>query len=109
MEELVGEVFSEHEEVRAPIERSPDGTAELHGQAPIREVNRALELDLAEPEGVTTIGGLCNHLACGVPNRGARLAADDGSVLVVLDATTRAVRRVRLIPPAVRRSGAPEE
>lgn len=100
MEEIVGEVFSEDEEARGPIARQADGSAVLHGQTPIREVNRALELELAEPEGVTTIGGLCNHLACGVPNRGARLAADHGVVLVVLDATPRSVRRVRLVPPA---------
>ena len=108
MEELVGEVFSEHEEARGPIVRLPDGTVELHGQTPLREVNRALELDLAGPEGVTTIGGLCSHLAYGVPNRGARLAAEHGIVLVVLDATSRAVRRVRLIPPAARQTDEPE-
>lgn len=99
MEEIVGEVFSEDEQAREPIVRQADGSAVLHGQTPIREVNRALELELDEPEGVTTIGGLCNHLACGVPNRGARLAADHGVVLVVLDATPRSVRRVRLVPP----------
>ena len=38
-------------------------------------------------------------LAGGIPNRGARLAANDGVVLVVLDATVRTVRRVRVIPP----------
>jgi len=99
MEELVGEVFSEHEEVREPIVRQPDGSAVLHGETTIREVNRALEIALVEPEGVSTMGGLCAHLAGGVPNPGARLAANDGIVLVVLDATVRAVRRVRVLPP----------
>jgi putative hemolysin len=99
MEEIVGEVFSEHEKTGEPIDRQADGSAVLHGQTPIREINRALALELEEPEGVTTIGGLCSHLACGVPNRGARLAANHGVVLVVLDATDKSVRRVRLIPP----------
>jgi len=107
MEELVGEVFSEHEKAREPIVRQPDGSALLHGETPIREVNRALELDLEQPEGVTTIGGLCSHLACGVPNRGARLAANDGIVLVVLDTTARAVRQARLLAPATRPVGHP--
>lgn len=99
MEELVGEVFSEHEEIREPIVRQPDGSAVLHGQTPIREVNRALAIELEEPAGVTTVGGLCSHLARGVPNRGARLAANDGIVLIVLDATSRSVRHVRLLSP----------
>ena len=43
--------------------------------------------------------GLCAKLGGGIPNRNARLAAEDGTVLVVLDATPRAVKRVRVIPP----------
>ncbi|MCY1070582.1 hemolysin family protein [Nannocystis sp. RBIL2] len=107
MEELVGNVFSEHEEAREPIARQDDGTAVVQGQTPIRDVNRELALGLEEPDNVNTIGGLCSHLACGLPNPGARLAAGDGSVLVVLDATARAVGRVRLIPFAARRSAPP--
>lgn len=80
----------------------------LHGQTPIRDVNRALALDLQEPEGVTTMGGLCNYLAHGVPNPGARLAANDGIVLVVLDANARSARHVRLIPPPNREPDARE-
>jgi putative hemolysin len=38
-------------------------------------------------------------LAGGIPNRSARLAAEDGTVLVVLDASPRGVRRVRVHPP----------
>jgi putative hemolysin len=101
IEELVGDVFSEHEEQQALIVRAPDGSALVHGETPIREVNRELGLDLQESEGVTTLAGLCTKLAGGIPHRGARLAAHDGIVLVVVEATTRAVRRVRiLIPPA---------
>ena len=67
----------------------------------MREVNRELGLALQEPDGVTTIAGL-TKLAGGIPNRAARLAANDGIVLVVLDASARAVRRVRVIPPPTR-------
>jgi putative hemolysin len=77
----------------------PAGSAVVLGGTPIRDVNRELGLALEEPEGVTTLAGLCSHLAGGIPNRSARLAANDGVVLVVLDATTRMVRRVHVIPP----------
>ena len=53
---------------------------------------------LEEPDGVTTIGGLCYHLAGGIPNRNARLAALDRSVLVVLEASARTVKRVKVMP-----------
>ena len=71
----------------------------MRGDLPLRELNRELGLELEAPDDVTTVGGLATKLAGGIPNRGARLAANDGIVLVVLDATPRMVRRVRVIPP----------
>jgi putative hemolysin len=102
VEELVGDVFSEHEEAQPPVVREPDGTALVRGDVPLREVNRELEIDLPESEGASTIAGLAAKLAGGVPNRQARLAAQDGTVLEVLEATPRVVRRVRVIPPVAR-------
>jgi putative hemolysin len=99
MEELVGDIFSEHGEEAPLLTREADGAAVVRGDAPIREVNRALGIELDAPMGVTTMAGLCHALAGGIPNRTARLAAGDGSVLVVLEATPREVRRIRVIPP----------
>jgi putative hemolysin len=98
IEELVGNVFSEHEIDRQTITREPDGSAVVRGEVPLRDVNRELGLALPETEGATTIAGLCTKLGGGIPNRGARLAADDGTVLVVLETSPRAVRAVRIIP-----------
>jgi len=100
VEELVGEFFGEHDRQADPILREPDGALLVRGDVGIRDVSRELGTPLEEPEGITTIAGLCGALAGGViPQRGARLAARDGTVLVVLDASPRAVRRVRVIPP----------
>src|SRR5262245_15533674 len=101
VEELVGDIFSEHEEDAPALTREPDGAALVRGDTPIREVNRELGVDLDEPAGATSMAGLCYALAGGIPNRNARLAARDGSVLVVLEASARAVKRIRVIPPAV--------
>ena len=98
VEELVGDIFSEHDDGVPPLTREADGTAIVRGDTPIREVNRELGTDLEEPEGASTVAGLCFVLGGGIPNRNARLAAADGSVLVVLEASVRAVKRVRVIP-----------
>jgi putative hemolysin len=98
VEELVGEVFSEHEEKKELIKHLPDGSLVVRGDIHLREINRELATPLEEPAGVTTIAGLCAKLANGIPNRGARLAANDGVALAVLDATARVVRQVRIIP-----------
>ena len=103
LEELVGELFSEHATTEDWIQREKDGTAIVRGQAPIREVNRALDLDLEEGDW-TTVGGLCAGLAGKIPERGTRLRARDGTQIEVLDASPRVVRRVRLRPQEPRAS-----
>lgn len=107
VEELVGDVFSEHEEEPQTVVRAPDGSWVVRGDLPIREVNRELGVTLEEPAALTTMAGLCTKLAAGIPNRGARLAANDGIVIVVLDATQRTVRRVRVIVPPPPEPAAP--
>ncbi len=99
VEELVGEVFSEHEEDQQLIVRLPDGSLSVRGDLPLRDLNRELGIELEAPDDVATVSGLAMKLAGGIPNRGARLAANDGIVLEVQDATVRMVRRVRVVPP----------
>jgi len=101
VEELVGNIFSEHEEAISPLTREPDGSALVRGDTTIRDVNRELGIALDEPEGVTTVAGLSTALAGGgIPNPNARLAARDGSVLIVLEASAHVVKRVRIVPPS---------
>jgi magnesium and cobalt exporter, CNNM family len=107
VEELVGDILGEQEQPEALFQKEPGGTALVRGDAPIREVNRALDLDLAEGEGYTTIAGLCIALAGSMPERGARLRAADGTQIEVVEASPRMVRLVRLWPPAAQASHAP--
>ncbi len=99
VEELVGEIFSEHD--KAPDElfvRESTGAVRVQASTPIRDANRELRLDLPEGEDFTTVAGLCIHLAGKIPERGARLKTADGRVLEVLDASPRRVRVVRIEP-----------
>lgn len=107
LEELVGEIFSEHTE-REPvlIRKEGDGSALVSGKTPIREVNRVLHVDLPEDGAWTTIAGLCLALSGRIPSTGESLAVPNGMVLEVVDASPRRVRAVRLRPPL---GPAPEE
>ena len=96
VEELVGDIVGEAGEEAQWIRGEPSGSALVRGDTPIREVNRALGLDLEEGEGFTTLAGLCIALAGGIPQKGARLRAQDGTLVEVVDATPRVVRLVRL-------------
>ncbi|HVV84348.1 MAG TPA: hemolysin family protein [Kofleriaceae bacterium] len=98
VEELVGDIFSEDDVPDELFEREPAGTMVVQGYAPVRKVNRALDLDLPVGADLTTNAGLCMSLAQAIPQAGERLTTEDGTVLEVIDASPRRVRRVRIHP-----------
>ncbi|HRI49464.1 MAG TPA: hemolysin family protein [Pseudomonadota bacterium] len=105
IEELVGEIVGEHDHFPAAIRKEGDGAALVLGVTPVREVNRALGLNLPESPSFSTLAGLCIHLAGRIPEQGTRLTSPDGAVLEICEATPRRVRQVRLHPPPVAPAG----
>jgi putative hemolysin len=100
VEELVGEISSEFEAPEELIQRESPTTAVVQGTAALRDVNRALELELEEGQGWSTVGGLCAAEVGSIPQKGTRLTLRDGTVLEVLDSSPRQVRSVRIhLPP----------
>lgn len=99
VEELVGDIFSEHsQQVPLLIRQETGGSVVVSGAAPIRDVNRSLGLDLPEEGDFTTIGGLCLSLAGRVPTAGEVLSTSNGVTLEVIDVSPRRVRAVRIRP-----------
>lgn len=100
LEELVGDIVSEHD---APeeglVRREPDGAFVVVGAMPIRDANRELDLDLPESDDFHTVAGLCIDRVARIPAAGTRLTLDDGTVLEVLEASAHRVRTVRIRPP----------
>jgi putative hemolysin len=100
VEELVGEVLSEHHrQARETIKKEPDGAAIVSGTTSIREINRALEIELPEEGGWSTIAGLCLVLAGRVPNPGDSFRTEGGVSIEIVEASERRVRVVRLRAP----------
>ena len=99
VEELVGDILSESDPAPVTLSRDEDGSAVVPGETPIRDVNRALDMGLPEPDDVGTLAGLCLRAAGRLPQIGERVTLDDGHVLEVLDATPRRVRSLRVLPP----------
>ena len=98
LEELVGELYSEDDRaVPSPVRKTKDGSAIVLGSVPIREVNRALDIALPEGDLWTTLAGYCIALAGRIPENGARLEAEDGTVLEILESTPRRIRSVRVV------------
>ncbi len=98
IEELVGDIMSEDDVPEQYFTREPSGTILVQGWAAVRKVNRDLHLDLPVGRDRTTIAGLCMSLAQAIPQAGERLTTDNGTVLEVIEASPRRVRRVRIHP-----------
>lgn len=101
VEEIVGDIFSEHtRKVPQLIMKERGGTAVVSGATPIREINRALGVELPEEGDYTTVAGLSLALAGKVPNNGEVLSLPNGITLEMVDVSPRRVRSVRVRPPA---------
>lgn len=99
VEEVVGDILSEGDPTPTKLARDADGSAVVPGETPIRDVNRALDMGLPEPDSVSTVAGLCLEAFGRMPLAGDRATLADGHVLEVLDATPRKVRTLRVHPP----------
>ncbi|MBI3178621.1 MAG: HlyC/CorC family transporter [Deltaproteobacteria bacterium] len=99
MEELVGEIFSEHDEPEASVTEEGNGRAVVQGHVSVREVNRRLGVNLPDTSPSASIGGLCISLAGRMPEENARFQLADGTLLEIAAASPRQVRRVRVIKP----------
>jgi putative hemolysin len=100
LEELVGEIFGEHER-EASTERirpQPDSSFMVPGNMPIRDANRELPFELPEGDDWSTVGGLCVALAGRIPAAGDRFSTDRGIPIEVVDASERRVRWARVGP-----------
>ncbi len=69
LEEIVGQIADEHDELEIGIRSLPDGSVQADGSVPTRDLNRAMDWDLPEDEA-TTVAGLVIHKAQTIPQPG---------------------------------------
>ena len=69
LEEIVGDIKDEHDVSVQGVRPQPDGSVNVDGSVPIRDLNRAMDWDLPDEEA-TTIAGLVIHEARAIPDAG---------------------------------------
>lgn len=69
LEEIVGEISDEHDVVVSGVRPQPDGSVNVDGLVPIRDLNRHMDWELPDDEA-TTIAGLVIHEAQTIPEPG---------------------------------------
>ena len=73
LEEIVGDIKDEHDIAVQGVRPQPDGSVNVDGVVPIRDLNRAMDWDLPDEEAVT-VAGLVIHEAQAIPEPGQRFA-----------------------------------
>jgi len=69
LEEIVGDISDEHDDVVAGVRAQADGSVVVDGSVPIRDLNRVMDWHLPDDEAVT-VAGLVIHEARSIPERG---------------------------------------
>jgi Mg2+/Co2+ transporter CorB len=73
LEEIVGDIKDEHDIAFVGVRPQPDGSVNVDGTVPIRDLNRAMNWELPDEEAVT-VAGLVIHEAQAIPDTGQRFA-----------------------------------
>jgi magnesium and cobalt exporter, CNNM family len=69
LEEIVGDITDEHDVAVPGVRPQPDGSVNVDGGVPIRDLNRVMDWSLPDAEA-TTIAGLVIHEARSIPEVG---------------------------------------
>ncbi len=103
IDEVFGDVSERERNARPGIRPQPDGSYNIDGSVPIRDINRALDWNLPDDEA-TTIAGLVIHEARTIPEPGQRFAFH-GYKFEILRRARNQITAVRVTPPVKTAAG----
>jgi magnesium and cobalt exporter, CNNM family len=104
LEEIVGDIADEHEVAVQGVQPQPDGSFNVDGAVPIRDLNRATGWDLPDEEA-NTIAGLVIHEARIIPEPGQAFTFH-GFRFQVLRKNRNRVTALRITPLAQTKTAA---
>ena len=103
LEEIVGQIADEHDTQEASVRPQPDGSVNVDGAVPVRDLNRHMNWDLPDEEA-TTIAGLVIHEAQTIPEPG-QVFTFHGYRFEILRKSRNKLSAIR-VKPVVARAGA---
>src|SRR6185437_15448204 len=99
LEEIVGDIADEHEVELPGVRPQPDGSVNVDGDVPIRDLNRALDWHLPDEEA-TTIAGLVIHETQTIPEE-KQAFTFHGMRFIVMKRDKNRITRLRIRPAEV--------
>lgn len=103
LEEIVGDIADEHDLSIEGVRRLPDGSVNIDGSVPIRDLNRVMGWSLPEGEA-TTAAGLVIHEARTIPEPGQAFTFH-GLRFQVLRRVRNRITALRITPLGIARTG----
>ncbi len=98
VEEIVGDIANEHEMAMPGVRVLPDGSVNVDGGVPVRDLNRAMDWNIPDDEA-TTIAGVVIHEARSIPEPGQSFTFH-GFRFHVLRKTRNRITALRVTPLA---------
>ena len=96
LEEIVGDISDEHDVPVPGVRPQPDGSVNVDGAVPVRDLNRAMDWSLPDKEA-TTVAGLVIHEARSIPDVGQSFTFH-GFRFNVLRKTRNRITALRITP-----------
>ncbi len=100
VEEIVGDISDEHDIAVPGVRVLPDGSVNVDGAVPVRDLNRAMDWNIPDDEA-TTIAGVVIHEARSIPEPGQSFTFH-GFRFQVLRKTRNRITALRVAPLARR-------
>jgi Mg2+/Co2+ transporter CorB len=107
LEEIVGQITDEHDSAEIHIRPQADGTVNVDGTVPIRDLNRHMDWNLPDDEA-TTIAGLVVHAAQMIPEPG-QVFTFYGYRMEILRRSRNKIAAVRIKRLDANETGAPPQ
>ena len=96
VEEIVGDISDEHDIAVPGVRMLPDGSVNVDGAVPVRDLNRAMDWNIPDDEA-TTIAGVVIHEARSIPEPGQSFTFH-GFRFQVLRKTRNRITALRVTP-----------
>jgi Mg2+/Co2+ transporter CorB len=96
VEEIVGDISDEHDIAVPGVRMLPDGSVNVDGAVPVRDLNRAMDWSIPDDEA-TTIAGVVIHESRSIPEAGQSFTFH-GFRFQVLRRTRNRITALRVTP-----------
>jgi putative hemolysin len=93
VEEIVGEIHDEYDDVVRDIESMSDGSFLVNARTPIKEFNERFHLDIPETDEYETVSGLLSKVTGRIPDQNEEIMYEGLSFVIV----KKSQRRIRLV------------